>query len=386
MAFKKKSQLELQFNWIFVLIVGIVFLAFFFMLISSQTKSNEIKISASLTKHFRTIIDSTSQKSGTLNEYKFPSSFEIDFECDIDKNIYEYRLNDYKVGDIKYDVIFSPRKLFGQNIYTWTREWELPESEGFSVSTFLYVTNKRNGYIFINSTSSAFKTLFSQFPENISVDISDGTQDFGERNYDNYTYILFKDNVYDVQINDANKIKKTFIVIEPLNPNDVFEYGNIYYCDSKAEFNNQFPPSSSSTKSTITRGCEQTQYLGSASLYGAIFSSDKKYYDCMMTKAIRKLRLVTLLQYYRIENFNATIGTTSDNDLLLCKANLGIGTTVEGPYTKLKTLCYDDDALLTNNFNTLVLDDKIDDINTIIKSLQSKNRVLALDTNCIKLY
>ena len=51
----QKAQLAISFNWIFVIIVGAVFLTFFFSLISSQAKTSDQKVSATIAKQFQTI-------------------------------------------------------------------------------------------------------------------------------------------------------------------------------------------------------------------------------------------------------------------------------------------------------------------------------------------
>ena len=106
MKHNKRAQVEIQFNWIFVIIAGSVLLGFFFMMIASQSSVSEQKISVSLARNFKTILDATAQKSGTFKEYQFPSTLDIEFECDEVSNLHNYKLNDLKAGDIKYDIIF----------------------------------------------------------------------------------------------------------------------------------------------------------------------------------------------------------------------------------------------------------------------------------------
>ena len=142
---KKRGAIEVQFNWIFVIIVGAVILLFFFAIINNQSKTTEDRISISQSKYFETVITSTGQKVGTLKEYQIPG-LKISFECDSGANLYSYSVQNLPARDTKYDVIFTQEELIGNNIQTWTQSWDLP----FAVGTFLYITNSKQGYIFYN--------------------------------------------------------------------------------------------------------------------------------------------------------------------------------------------------------------------------------------------
>ena len=61
-----KAQLEIQFNWIFVLIVGTVLLVFFFSLIGSQSKSSEQGVAINLAQRMKSILSATEQQPGTV--------------------------------------------------------------------------------------------------------------------------------------------------------------------------------------------------------------------------------------------------------------------------------------------------------------------------------
>ena len=120
----KKAQIDMQFNWIFVIIIGAVLLGFFFTAIMSASKSSDQKISVSLAKHFETIIFSAGQKSGTLKTYQTPP-VTLHFTCDDGQGLYNYYVGDLKARDTKYDLIFAPDSLTGNSVITWTQKWKV---------------------------------------------------------------------------------------------------------------------------------------------------------------------------------------------------------------------------------------------------------------------
>jgi len=386
----KKAQVEMQFNWIFVLIVGTVLLAFFFVLISKQTNNSDQQISASLSRHFTTVIKTNAQRSGTVKAFNVPRNVELEFTCDSERQIHQYTLNDLKGADIKYDIIFAPSYLQNSKLYTWTEEWVLPSDSGFGITSMLYLTNPNHGYFFYNETPNSNSAILrDEFPKNFSVhyiddDNVDGKPiEMSSKNYDTYTNVLLTEDIpnnnpFISDTGDSEYVKQRFIVIHP-RENYLFSYGEICYCPDyscveKWKDGSDLDESSGiegyKTACTSADG-EYTHYMGKASLYGAIISKDANYYDCMMNKAFDKLRITTLMQYYRINK---------SADLLpwRCRNDLGVG--VAGPMGWLEKL----NTTLSTGFK--IEGDPVGESYKLIKKLALRNRQLALQGNCIQLY
>jgi len=56
MAIKKKGVIEVQFNWIFILIIGAIILFFFFSIVKTQKTVSEKKISTTVRRDIRAIL------------------------------------------------------------------------------------------------------------------------------------------------------------------------------------------------------------------------------------------------------------------------------------------------------------------------------------------
>ncbi|MGE0793152.1 MAG: hypothetical protein AB7V77_03175 [Candidatus Woesearchaeota archaeon] len=388
--FNKKAQVEIQFNWIFVIIVGMVFLGFFLMMLISQSSSNEQKVSITLTRNFQAIIDSVSQQSDVLNEYNFPAPFTYSLECNDERGLYNYKLNDVKVADIKYDIIFSPTEMKGRNIFPITRKWDLPNSQGFSVTNFLYLSNDFQGYIFINSSSDDMKKLYTYFPENKNVHLSTNSNNFENYNYDNYNFITLFDDVKNEKIDIPNQVQgknNRYVVINPLDVNDIFKIGEACVFENQIDLI-IFQQSTQPFKNECKIDGEHTTYLGEASLYGIIFSDDIQTYECMMNKAFQKLRLTAILQYNKITYYSDSMERNTNSDVLKCKQYLELLSDIESPKKLLTELSNPEKSTTESLLETPFTDDDFDlqRISDILTQLQSYNRVLASYSNCIELY
>ncbi|MBN1175307.1 hypothetical protein JXA48_01550 [Candidatus Woesearchaeota archaeon] len=293
-----KGQIAISFNWIFVIIVGAVFLTFFFSIISSQTKSSDQKVSATIAKQFETILGTTSQQPGTFKTYR-TSPIELNFFCDANRAISYYAIKDYPAGYTTYDVMFTPQKMQGTSMFTWTQEWNYP----FSVTNFLYVTNKFQMFIVYDPGdfgSSKVSTLLEDFPSNLTVYRMNETK-FPSSivNDDVYTYVFF-----DSQLDDIDSVfgpeniiteKAQIVIIEPDLISNIFKSGTVYFLTGE-EYDDYLR-----LKNNLA-SFDSSPYFGKASLYGAMFSGEKQNYDCNMDKAFKRLDMMNTINMYRVEN------------------------------------------------------------------------------------
>ena len=369
----KKAQIDMQFNWIFVIIIGAVLLGFFFTAIMSASKSSDQKISVSLAKHFETIIFSSGQKSGTLKTYQTPP-VTLYFNCDDEQGLYNYYVGDLKARDTKYDLIFAPDSLTGNSVITWTQKWKVP----YSVGTFMYITNEDTLFIFNQGDgpmSAPLKKILADFPSNLSTYIINNsndppTEDF---NFKQYVYVVVVDNgavASDFLLDQTEMIQPkegdhtvSLVVIHPNDDSNVFGYGDVFYPSLTGGFfsldsfilldstsssgvgslSSALPQINSALSagggvrqnptggsSSSGRRIIQSGYLGKASLYGAIFSTSRESYECTMKKAFHKLTLLTILQQNKIDSVASSVSYN-------CKDNLGL-IDVPGPKQTLEDI------------------------------------------------
>lgn len=367
LANAKKAQIAISFNWIFVIIVGVVFLTFFFSIISSQTKSSEKKVSATIAKQFETILGTTSQQPGTFKTYR-TSPIELNFFCDANRAVSYYAIKDFPAGETTYDVMFTPEKMQGTSMFTWTQEWNYP----FSVTNFLYVTNKFQMFVVYDPgsiRSSKVPQLLDHFPSNLTVyRMNDTKWPTAIMNNDVYTYVFFANQLNDIiSLGDDVIIpeKSQIVIIEPDSNTDFFKSGNLYFISGE---------NYDSTLLSDLTVLDSSPYFGEASVYGAMFAGAKQGYDCNMDKAFRRLNMMNTLNQYRIQNALPDISPVTNCFFLYN----GSSVVPDG----LRQLV----GNLSEELETGFMDVDKDRFVTLINKLEDKNSRVSFESRCPGLY
>lgn len=298
-----KGQMHIQFNWIFVIIVGAVLLGFFFSLTTTQTDISEKRITASTAEQLETIITSTAQKSGTFKEYTKVPQRELRFFCNEKTGLYHYEVDEVRAGTTKHDIVFTPVAFTPGNIHTWTLKWNVP----YKVTTFTYLTHDDHAFIFYDDGSYEFRDLYAPLPKNLTHVVlnKSSVSSFSQEklNYDDYTYVFLKSQVDgERQINDelVEEIKGEESIVKVIEPesSDMFSHGTVHFIDgSKHSLN-------------LNKVGESSPYFRKASLYGALFSESRQIYECTMDKAYQYMRMLSLMRLDRVKSLKSQVGPT----------------------------------------------------------------------------
>ncbi|MGM5480992.1 MAG: hypothetical protein ACQESE_01130 [Nanobdellota archaeon] len=301
----QKAQIQLQFNWIFVIIIGAVLLGFFFSLTSTQTTVSEQRITAATARQLDTIITSTAQKSGTFKKFTNVPERELTFYCNSRTGLYHYEVDGIRVGTTKHDVLFTPHQFTPLGIYTWTLDWSIP----YKMTTFTYLTHEDHMFIFYDDNPSGsaddFDQLYEPFPKNMThvvynkSTIADFSQD--RLNYNDYTYVFFNNQDIPEELKKGIQGDNALVITITPQKADVFSYGNVTFM-------------SGDDYSSSSAG-ENTPYFGRASLYGALFSGSKQLFECNMDKAYSYMHIVTLMQLDRVNRVIPYVNPTCNRVL-----------------------------------------------------------------------
>ena len=77
----KKGFIEIQFNWIFILVVGTIILIFFIMLIAKQKDVSEERVNKKILTYIDGILTGTEVRKKVTNTVDIPN-IELEFGCD----------------------------------------------------------------------------------------------------------------------------------------------------------------------------------------------------------------------------------------------------------------------------------------------------------------
>jgi len=279
---QKKAIIDVQFNWIFIIIAGAVILLFFISVINKQRIISDNQISSKILLDLESILTGAKVSTGTVNIVDIPKK-EIGFQCD------KYFISGTSI-QIRDKVIFSPDLIKGTELITWALDWNVP----FWVTNFLYLTTKEVRYIIVkdpNDTSNlADKIRDDWLPDEITKEI----RDYGET----------------IQHTNNYRVKFVYVNIAPNNahlsdfPNNVVQAIEIDEQNNQVIFwepkgiLNEWQPANDALASNFF------DYIGKEPLIGAIFSHDNEMYSCSMKKAYEKLNIIAPIYEERSTELN----------------------------------------------------------------------------------
>ena len=335
MQLKKRGAVEVQFNWIFILIAGAVILLFFGTIIMKQRAAAEQKMAASLLVDLESIMTGSMVSPQTSNLIPIPNK-EINFQgCDFYYIGKKNEASDKLKKDIKDKIVFAPGTIKGTRLVAWTLPWDAP----YRVTNFLYLTSPQIRYIIVyNSASEDFADEIESLLPNKTT-IIDGEE----------STVMFREKMLaqsNFEFEDMNhyKIKFVFLDVDPVTAVDLNAFSGmkdedvravkietnqnkiIFYMKDKIN-NQKFMKVGPSEQESAS------YYLDNAMVIGAIFAEDKDMYECAMQNAFKRLGVVTEVYIRRTESIQDNPQLSED-----CQANYGDELTSGTPLYKLRQI------------------------------------------------
>jgi preprotein translocase subunit YajC len=274
---KKKGVIEVQFNWVFVLIVGGIILAFFVTIVMKQKATSEESISITTLTRLDEILTGAGVSANTVEVIQIPA-ITLTYDCD----------NLYIGGAPKKTldrVLFAPKSMSGREIVTWTLDWSVP----YKVANFLYVGGEDTKYVFLsNSPSPEFKKIFSDLPANFSksdkvLEPVAGKFFIKQEDFKQYRFVIDgQTSITDLQsaVNDVSFLSKLGSAVTAVQV-DIPNNRLTFYKKNGVIFEN---------KGFAT-------YIDNPMIYAAVFSDDFDNYKCVMAKAVKKMNVVSEIYY-----------------------------------------------------------------------------------------
>jgi hypothetical protein len=153
---KGKKGVEVQLNWILVLIAGALILLFFIGVVVKQKEISQIKLGGELTTQLDTIFTGQLMTPGKINKID-TAQVPITFGCT------DYTINSVPRGTAN-TALFSPKEIKAKQLILWTQSAFAP----FLITNFLYVTSEQYSYYFINFNAQDIEKLKEILPESIN--------------------------------------------------------------------------------------------------------------------------------------------------------------------------------------------------------------------------
>lgn len=278
-----RGQISLQFNWIFVLIIGAVILAFFLTVINNQEKRADAEQATELVKTVDNVFTAISTNPDTVETFTM-SEADIRFDCE--PGLSQYYIQGAGPVDTSNQAIFVPSEMEGKEVTMWTQTWHAP----FPVMVVTHLASDRMTFLIVNDTSTTIEErLYREMPDEFDKHLVTETQLEGvsSTGYDRYVIITTDDNLL---VPSAIEDKARIRVIKSLSGGE-FPKGKITFKHDGAS--------------------EVREYVTEPMLWGALFTEDAETYNCTVEKARMRQRMLATIIKDRLDDLSQEMQHTA---------------------------------------------------------------------------
>jgi len=279
----KRGVIEVQFNWIFILIAGAVILLFFVSVVKRQTNISDEKIAVDIKTIFKAILVDAKQNIGTLSSIHIPKT-EITYDC-----------TGYSVKGTNPMILgesFSPSVLESvtRKLYLWALDWSIP----YKTANFQYILSPDIRYIIVDDNNYA-EELYNLLPENVTKELKDWSNidTLKDKNNYNFKLVFFDESAEMPSLN----------FLEKMHDKDVTAINIVVSDECEPQFDSTLDGCGNITfyekKEDIFEEQGTYPYIKKESLLGAVVADNNKTYVCVMERAMKKLNITAQIYLNR---------------------------------------------------------------------------------------
>lgn len=273
---QKRAQLEIHFNWVFILIIGGVILGFFVTVINNQQKRSTTEEATELVETLDSVFNTINTNPDTVEVFDITNA-EVEFTCET--GLSQYYIQGAGPIDTRSEVIFTPNTLRGDSITTWTQTWHAP----FETTVLTYIANDKTIFLFIvDNPDNSIAQLYHEMPDEFIKKALSPAQlvVYDTKGYDRYIIITNDDALQ--------------------APNSIKEHAHIRVITTN-DLEGHYPITAKHYKGNTLQVENNLQILTRPLVWGAIFAEDKEFYECNLYKAVKRLIFVSDIMGRRAE-------------------------------------------------------------------------------------
>ncbi len=265
-----KKAFEVQFNWLFVLVAGTAILLFFTVVVVKQKSVAETSTKATVLKSIEAIMTGASVSTDTINIVDIPNS-NIEVSC-----------GRISLGGVSKQyqslILFAPSLVKGNKLITQTLAFNAP----YRATNLLYITSPQLRYVIIGNNNLA-KEINKSLPVELKKEFYTTMPEIKNSNNYKVRFIVFEDMIDFPK--SLEKMPDSDVTAIKINGDS--EKGTIEFWQKDST-------------SWLAKG--SSNYIGKASLIGAIYADTLDLYECNMQNVFSKLNLVAKIYIERTKN------------------------------------------------------------------------------------
>lgn len=276
----QKGQVEVTFNWVYILIAGAIILLFFVAIVVKQKAQAEENLATDVVRLMESIFTAAGAAEKTKNVVDAGglTGYTLYFNCEDGVSIYGIKEQSARVEDA-INPFFAPLEIKTAQLITWSLPYKLP----FKIIDLLFVTSSNTRY-YIYGTEEEFINEFLNATQGMNVKaITQGMYASldPEKN--------FQIRIIDV---DGTLVKSGSTVPEKIQQLDDDRVTALVFSGSQmvtffAKEGKVWKKLNNVPISIISLGGERD-----AAKYAAIFAGNDQLYQCNMKKVFRRLKYV----------------------------------------------------------------------------------------------
>ncbi len=281
--YNKKGQIQITFNWIYILIAGTVILLFFVGLVVKQKASAEESLALDVVRVMESIFTGAgvSEKTKNFIDVSGLADYTLQFSCD--QGLSEFGIKDRgSPAQNLVDPIFSPREIKTTLLILWSLPYKLP----FKVIDFTFVTSTNTKYFVLGDGNGFVEEFYNATQSFNRVIINSPEEVDPEKNFQ--VRLIDLDGIH---VQTGQPVPDKLVLLDDNKVTAV--------TFPAAKMANYFKKEGSLWKQTNLNPVKiiSLSEERDAAKYAAIFSADEKMYQCNMKKAFQRLKyLITIYE------------------------------------------------------------------------------------------
>lgn len=308
----KRAQMEMTFNWVYILIAGTVILLFFVGLVARQKAVSEERLSGEVVEVMGSILAGAgvSEKTKNFIDASGLADYTLYFQCA--DGVSEFGIKDRPARtQNSIDSVFAPHEIRSSRIVTWSLPYAMP----FKVMDLLFIIPSTVKY-YIMGNDAEFVNEFLNSTEGIERIYVSGLQQIDP-----------EENLQVRIIDTSGTVIPGSSVPAQLQPFEDVEVSAVVFTGAnQVDF---YQKQGSSWQKLNLAPIRVISLPGEkdAAKYAAIFAADDQMYWCNMGKAFRRLELLTkvyggeeiafgeaggkigeLIKYYEVDSSSECLG------------------------------------------------------------------------------
>tara|TARA_Y100000310_G_scaffold284854_1_gene307896 strand:- start:2123 stop:3250 length:1128 start_codon:yes stop_codon:yes gene_type:complete len=277
-----KAQIQVTFNWVYILIAGAIILLFFVGIVVKQKAISEERLAVDVVDIMDSIFTGASVSEKTKQPVDTSGLVDYTLFFDCDEGVSEFGIKDQAAREENaVQPLFAPKEIQTSKLLLWSLPYRFP----FKVIDLLFVTSINTKY-FLVGTDRAFIAEFLNATDGFNVELAPVYED------------LDPGGNYQIRIIDTTGTYHTQPVPEKLLPMNDDKVTIVALLDGGKKVNYYQKEDNIWKHLNKKEGAIQIVSLGGekdAAKYAAIFSNDGNSYQCNMGKAFQRLQYINEL-------------------------------------------------------------------------------------------